>query len=235
MTMHENQDQAQVEYYWKLHDLGAHFPQVLFPYLSVFRLEQGDILCTQGDDIEHLDILVHGKIKIYTTSQEGKTLILCFKTPLEFIGDVEYINGNDKVINTVEAVSSVHFLRIHRKWLVQYGSEHVPLLQFLLQMMTRKFYSSSNYSRFNLMYPVEIRLASYMLSVACDEDPADGYEELRISSLVDVANLIGTSYRHLNRVIQKLTHDGLVKRTSEYLIIQNRAGLESLAGHNIYE
>lgn len=233
--MNNIQDQAQVEYYWQLHGLEAYFPAVLLPYLSVLSLEQGDILCTQGDDIEHLDILVHGKIKIYTTSQEGKTLILCFKTPLELIGDVEYIHGNDKVINTVEAVSSVYFLRIHRKWLIQYGQEDIKLLQFLLQMMTQKFYNSSNYSRFNLMYPVEVRLASYMLSVACDENPADCYEELRTSSLVDVANLIGTSYRHLNRVIQKLASDGLVKRTSEYLIIQNRAGLEALTGHNIYE
>jgi CRP-like cAMP-binding protein len=64
------------------------------------------MICSQGEGAQYLYVLVKGKIKIYTSSAEGKTLILSFKTPLEVIGDLEYVQGID-FINTVEAVSSV--------------------------------------------------------------------------------------------------------------------------------
>ncbi|MMZ46691.1 Regulatory protein YeiL [compost metagenome] len=232
--MREIQDQEQLKYFLQLHELESILYEPLHPYLSLHRLEQGEKLCLQGDPIEHLYILVQGKVKIYTSSTEGKTLILCFKTPIEVIGDVEYIR-NSHVINTVEAVSPIYVIGIHHQWMNKYGRDYAPLLQFLLDVVTRKFCLDSDFSSFNLMYPVEVRLASYLLSVSFDESNTAFHEELRASSLVDVANLIGTSYRHLNRVIRKMIEDGWVERTKGYIVIRDRKGLSELAGHNIYE
>ncbi|MDG0054513.1 cyclic nucleotide-binding domain-containing protein [Paenibacillus sp. P2(2022)] len=232
--MREIQDQEQLKYFLHLHQLESILYEPLHPYLSLYRLEQGEKLCLQGDAIEHLYILVQGKVKIFTSSTEGKTLILCFKTPIEVIGDVEYIR-NSHVINTVEAVSPIYVIGVHHQWMNKYGRDYAPLLQFLLDIVTRKFCLDSDFSSFNLMYPVEVRLASYLLSVSFDESNSAFYEELRASSLVDVANLIGTSYRHLNRVIRKMIEEGLVERAKGYIVIKDRKGLSELAGHNIYE
>ncbi|KAF6656911.1 Crp/Fnr family transcriptional regulator [Paenibacillus polymyxa] len=232
--MREIQDQEQLKYFLHLHQLESILYEPLHPYLSLHRLEQGEKLCSQGDAIEHLYILVQGKVKIFTSSTEGKTLILCFKTPIEVIGDVEYIR-NSHVINTVEAVSPIYVIGVHRQWMNKYGRDYAPLLQFLLDIVTRKFCLDSDFSNFNLMYPVEVRLASYLLSVSFDESNSAFHEELRASSLVDVANLIGTSYRHLNRVIRKMIEEGLVERAKGYIVIKDRKGLSELAGHNIYE
>ncbi|WP_025675610.1 MULTISPECIES: Crp/Fnr family transcriptional regulator [Paenibacillus] len=232
--MREIQDQEQLKYFLHLHQLESILYEPLHPYLSLYRLEQGEKLCSQGDAIEHLYILVQGKVKIFTSSTEGKTLILCFKTPIEVIGDVEYIR-NSHVINTVEAVSPIYVIGVHHQWMNKYGRDYAPLLQFLLDIVTRKFCLDSDFSSFNLMYPVEVRLASYLLSVSFDESNSAFHEELRASSLVDVANLIGTSYRHLNRVIRKMIEEGLVERAKGYIVIKDRKGLSELAGHNIYE
>ncbi|KJD45560.1 Crp/Fnr family transcriptional regulator [Paenibacillus terrae] len=232
--MKEIQDQEQLKHFLQLHQLETILHEPLRPYLSLHRLEQGEKLCSQGDSIEHLYILVQGKVKIYTSSTEGKTLVLCFKTPIEIIGDVEYIRSSN-VINTVEAVSPIYVISIHHQWMNKYGRDYAPMLQFLLDIVTRKFCMDSDFSSFNLMYPVEVRLASYLLSVSFDEGDASFHEELRASSLVDVANLIGTSYRHLNRVIRKMSAEGLVERARGYIVIRDREGLGQLAGHNIYE
>jgi CRP-like cAMP-binding protein len=89
--------------------------------------------------------------------------------------------------------------------------------------------------RFNLFYPVEVRLASYLLSVSFDkEDPLYDTERNKIN-LKDTANLIGTSYRHLNRVIQQFCQDGLIERKKGFIVVKNRDGLTSLAGKSIYE
>ncbi|MGS5022078.1 Crp/Fnr family transcriptional regulator [Paenibacillus sp. JJ1683] len=232
--MREIQDQEQLKYFLHLHQLESILYEPLHPYLSLHRLQQGEKLCSQGDAIEHLYILVQGKVKIFTSSTEGKTLILCFKTPIEVIGDVEYIR-NSHVINTVEAVSPIYVIGVHHQWMNKYGRDYAPLLQFLLDIVTRKFCLDSDFSNFNLMYPVEVRLASYLLSVSFDESNSAFHEKLRVSSLVDVANLIGTSYRHLNRVIRKMIEEGLVERAKGYIVIKDRKGLSELAGHNIYE
>jgi CRP-like cAMP-binding protein len=54
-------------------------------------------------------------------------------------------------------------------------------------------------------------------------------------SIKDAANLIGTSYRHLNRVITQLCEDGLIERNRGSILVKDRNGLVKLAGDNIYE
>ncbi len=232
--MKEIKDREQLKSYLQTHQIESIYNDQLIPHLSLYSFDQGELICSQGEPSQYLYVLVKGKVKIYTTSAEGKTLILSFKTPLEVIGDIEYVRGID-IINTVEAVSSVYMIGVHHRWLKKYGRDYTPLLQFLLDIITRKFYIKSNSMSFNLMYPVEVRLASYLMSVSFDE--SDSLFKGRIStvSLMDAANLIGTSYRHLNRVIRRFCTEGLIERNKGFILVKDREGLSALASHNIYE
>ncbi|USG63953.1 Crp/Fnr family transcriptional regulator [Brevibacillus ruminantium] len=217
-----------------LHQLDSVFNESLLPHLSLYSFDQGELICSQGERSEYLYVLVEGKIKIYTTSAEGKTLILSFKKPLEVIGDIEYVRGID-FLNTVEAVSPVSMIGVHYRWIKKYASDYPPLLQFLLDIITQKFCIKSNSLSFNLLYPVEVRLASYLLSVSIDDTGSPLSGQQNAVSLKDAANLIGSSYRHLNRVIQQLCEEGLVERSNGFIHVKDREGLRALAGYNIYE
>jgi CRP-like cAMP-binding protein len=226
-------DQEELQSYLKLYDLESKFNKQLIPHLSLYSFEQGELICSQGEPSEYLYVLVRGKVKIYTSSVEGKTLILSFKTPLEVIGDLEYVQEID-FINTVEAVSAVCMIGVHHKWLKKYGSDHAPFLQFLLEIITRKFHLKSNSMSLNIMYPVDVRLANYLLSVSFDE--SDSLFKSTVSiNIKDAANLIGTSYRHLNRVISQFDAEGLIERKKGFILVKNREKLKKLAGDNIYE
>jgi CRP-like cAMP-binding protein len=231
--MKEIKDREQLKSYLQTHKLETIFPELLVPYLSLYCFEQGEMVCSQGEGAHYLYVLVKGKIKIYTSSAAGKTLILSFKTPLEVIGDLEYVQGID-FINTVEAVSSVIMVGVDHRWLKKYGSGHAPLLQFFLEIITKKFALKSNSMSFNLMYPVDVRLASYLLSVSFAESDLLFKNQISIS-IKDAANLIGTSYRHLNRVITQFFHAGLIERNKGSILVKDREGLRELAGDNIYE
>ncbi|WP_172193657.1 Crp/Fnr family transcriptional regulator [Saccharibacillus qingshengii] len=232
--MKEIKDAGLLEAYLAQHGIEKVFHEPLRPYLSLYAFEPGEQLCGQGERADLLYVLVKGKIKIYTTSPEGKTLVISFKNPPEVIGDIEYLRDLD-IINTVEAVSPAVVIGISGKMLKRYGEDHAPLLRFMLDIITKKFYIKSDFLSFNLMYPVEVRLASYLLSVCYDESDAGFQGRLATSELTDTANLIGTSYRHLNRVIRKLSEDGLVERSGGFLHVRDRLGLEALAGRNLYE
>lgn len=232
--MKEIMDSEKLNHYLKVHQLENIFNGTLMPYLSLYQVESGECICSQGDRVNYLYVLVKGKVKVYTTSVEGRNLILSFKTPLEVIGDIEYIQGID-IINTVEAVSDVYVIGIHHQWLKQYAEGQPAFLQFLLRVITQKFYVKSKSLSFNLMHPVEVRLASYLLSVSFDETNAQITGRLNIESLKDTANFIGTSYRHLNRVILQLCRDGLIDRSDGFIQVKDWDGLKALSSHNIYE
>jgi CRP-like cAMP-binding protein len=231
--MIEISNQLQLQTYIETFHLDEVFNKELFPHLSLYSFEQGEIICSQGDASHYLYVLVKGKVKIYTNSPDGKTLILSFKKPLEVIGDIEYVRGID-IVNTVEAVSSVCMIGIHHRWLRKYASNHSPFLQFLLDIITKKFHLKNNSMSLNIMYPAEVRLASYLLSVSIDESDSHFENQINIS-IKDAANLIGTSYRHLNRVITQLCEEGLIERNKGSILVKDREGLRDLAGDNIYE
>jgi len=232
--MKEIADREQLGHYLQTYRLESVFYEPLRPHLALYSFDQGELICSQGDAAQMLYVLVKGKVKIFTTSAEGKALILSFKSPLEVIGDIEYVQ-DIPTINTVEAVTSVHMLGIPYRLLRKYGPDHVPLLHFMLDIITQKFHVKSNSLSFNLLHPVEVRLASYLLSVSSDEFNAGFQGKISTAELPDTANLLGTSYRHLNRVIRQFCGDGLVERSKGFLLVKNREGLRSIAGYNIYE
>ncbi|KQL48885.1 Crp/Fnr family transcriptional regulator [Brevibacillus choshinensis] len=232
--MKEILDRDQLHHYLQAHQMESVFNDQLKPHLSLYSFEQGELVCSQGEVPQNLYVLLKGKLKVYTTSVEGKTLILSFKTPLELIGDIEYVRGTD-IVNTVEAVSPVLMLGVAHRWLHKYGKGDPQLLQFLLDHITRKFYVKSTTMSFNLMYPVEVRLASYLLAVSFDDTDAELNGQLNATSMMDAANLLGTSYRHLNRVLQQFCTDGLVERSKGFILVKNAEGLRAMAHHNIYE
>ncbi len=58
-------------------------------------------------------------------------------------------------------------------------------------------------SSVNLLYTLESRLAAYILALAIDK-----VEVILDESYADMADLLGTSYRHLARVLNKFVEEG---------------------------
>lgn len=232
--MKETMDTALLKSYLQAFGLESVFPETIRPFMSLYTFERGDLICSQGESPHYLYILVKGKLKIFTTNAEGKTLVISFKTALELIGDIEYFQNTD-ILNTVEAVTGGHIIAVPYRIISKHGREHVPLLQFLLNVITKKFYLKSSSISLNLMYPVEVRMASYLLSVSSDESRNPVPRPLSSAELRDGANMIGVSYRHFNRIILQFCANGLLERVKGGVIVKNPEGLSRLAIRNIYE
>lgn len=210
------------------HGLTVLFPERVQQSMQLESFASGDCLLSQGDNPQAFYLLVEGKLKISMLSPEGKRLILAFKTPFDLVGDIEYIQ-QCPLINTVKAVTETCVIRIPYKVLRKEMRNHAPWLQFLLKTITQKFKIKSQAMNFNLLYPVDVRLASYLLSMT------PTHSELDSTSLIDMADLIGTSYRHLNRVLQQFEQAGWITKKRGKITIIDRSSLLAQAGQNIYE
>lgn len=177
-----------------------------------------ETVCLIGDILEGLYVLVSGKLKIYTVLPNGKRMLLRFCGPPSLIGDVEWM-AQYPVQNIVEAVGECSLLVVNRDVTHAEESDNPAFLRFMIQNLSHKLYTLGNATAMNLLYPVENRFASYLLSLLSTENAAGQADEIRTSSLVETAEMLGASYRHLNRVIQSMIRQGVLERKKGRLIV----------------
>lgn len=192
-----------------------------------------EIVCTIGDKLDGLFVLVTGRLKIYTLLPNGKTRLLRFAKPPALIGDVEWM-AEYPVRNIVEAVGECRLIAVNRELLLEKEMNNPSFLRFMIQNLSQKLFTLGNASAMNQLYPVENRFASYLLSLLPEENGVDHSEEIRTSTLVETAEMLGTSYRHLNRVINRLVGDGVLERKRGRLILLDEQRLRELANNNLY-
>ncbi|SEA03148.1 cAMP-binding domain of CRP or a regulatory subunit of cAMP-dependent protein kinases [Thalassobacillus cyri] len=227
-------DGYDLNYYLECYELGRVFSEDFRPQIKVCQFKKGNVLFSAGEELEELYILVEGKIKIFTLTPEGKSLINRFKRPLELIGDVEYVKRN-AVFNSVEAVTDGVMLAASFADLEKLEKDHPPFMRFLLETLARKFYTESHTTSLNMLYPVEVRLASYLLSISSVSEGTAFHQEMHTSNLTELAEWLGTSYRHLNRVLKKMALDDIIERANGTITIKDLEKLSILAKGNIYE
>lgn len=220
--------EPQIANYLQQFGLSDLFPDHVREEMYAANYASGERLFSQDDEAHTLYFLVEGKLKISMLSPEGKRLILAFKTPFDIVGDVEYVR-ECPFINTVEAVTDIVVIAIPYDALRKHMADNAAWLQFLLHTITQKFETKTRAMNFNLLYTVDVRVASYLLSMT------PGQQMIESTSLIDMADLIGTSYRHLNRVLHQFEQAGwIVKKRGKITLIDRSALLEQ-AGQNIYE
>ncbi|SET13998.1 Crp/Fnr family transcriptional regulator [Paenibacillus sp. NFR01] len=202
--------------------------------MELRRYEDGEAVCSVGDKLESMFILVHGKLKIHTLLPNGKSMLVRFARPMSVIGDVELLR-QEPVKNEVQSVGDSLLLIAGRKMLLGELEHNTELLRFLVGELSYKLYTLGQASALNLLYPVENRFASYLMSLIRDSGGDKRKEEIWTESLTETADLLGTSYRHLNRVVRRLIDDGIIERKKGRLAVLDEAKLAQLANGNLYE
>ena len=85
-------------------------------------------------------------------------------------------------------------------------------------------------SSINLLYPLENRLASYINeSLVYGENEENLYIDFD-ENLINIADLLGSSYRHLLRTFNTLCKKGVLERECGKYKVINKTLLKELAG-----
>ncbi|WP_238649648.1 Crp/Fnr family transcriptional regulator [Paenibacillus piscarius] len=214
--------------------LTAMFSPGAIAQMELRRYGGGEAVCSVGDRLEHMFFLVQGKLKIHTLQPNGKSMLVRFARPMSVIGDVELMRQYP-VKNEVVSVGNSLLLVAGRKLLLREMESNTALLRFLVGELSHKMYTLGQTSAMNVLYPVENRFASYLMSLFSDHTGTQRIEEIRTSSLTETADLLGTSYRHLNRVVRRLIDTGIIERREGRLIVLDEARLAELANGNLYD
>ncbi|HDW3055634.1 TPA: Crp/Fnr family transcriptional regulator [Bacillus cereus] len=203
-------------------------------YFQLNYFEKGELICNIDDEMDRLYFVVKGKVKVYTITSEGKKLILRFINPLAIVGDIELIQ-NSKAHNVVEACSDVITISISNT-VIRNKLLHDPIfMKFLLENIANTLKISTRFTALNLLYPVEVRVASYLLSISTDSNGNMYKGDLDTTSVTSIADFIGVSYRHVIRVLQRFYNDKLIEKSNGVIVIKDFSRMKEVAKDNIYE
>ncbi|WP_142398708.1 Crp/Fnr family transcriptional regulator [Bacillus wiedmannii] len=221
-------------HYLKTNKMVEIFSEIDTAYFQVNHFEKGELICNIDDAMDRLYFVVKGKVKVYTITPEGKKLILRFINPLAVVGDIELIQ-NSEAHNVVEACSDVIAISISHA-VIRNKLLHDPIfMNFLLENIANTLKISTRFTALNLLYPVEVRVASYLLSISTDSNGNMYKKDLDATSISSIADFIGVSYRHVIRVLQKFYKEKLIEKKNGVIVIKDFFRMKEVAKDNIYE
>jgi len=137
------------------------------------------------------------------------------------------------VLHTVETVGPVTCLRIPFDVLRKHNRT-IEFTEHLLRGVSEKLFIEANASSNHLMSTLEERLAGYLVSLS-ESGNELFQDEMSQLKRKEVAEWLGTSYRHLNRTLQAFADEGLVEKTRTQVTILDATRLKERANGMLYE
>lgn len=166
--------------------------------------EQGETITQEGSRIGFLAFVTRGMAKIYRTSSDGRNLILCYYLSDGMIGEVELLKRRTEAATTVKAVSEIDCILVDYQYCANEINHNTAfLLQIGTALVDKLMDSDENYVRCALG-TAEERLCVYILR----NSPYGTFHDV----LSDVAGSIGTSYRHVFRLLSDLCRERVLQK-----------------------
>lgn len=178
--------------------------------MDLVLFHKGEVICEEGEELDHFYFMVEGKAKIYNTLENGKNLLICFYQGFGVLGELEFLTDAPYFSN-VRAMTDVYCLRMPLTVIRKLFDEDHTFLKHIAVTLATNLKTNTKTSSENLLYPLANRVATYIhLSTS-----GPVFQE----NLTLVAEQLGASYRHFQRISAQFCNQGiLTKEESGYRI-----------------
>lgn len=190
---------------------------------------QGAILFVEGQAPRGVYIVCSGRVKLTTTSRDGKTLILRIAQGGEVLGLHATVSGKPYEL-TAETLQPCQLDFIKRDDFLRFLQNHGDACLTAAQHLSKNCQSAYEMIRsLGLSHSVSEKLARLLLEWASDGDETKDGIRIKVSlTHEEIAQLIGTSRETVTRVLGEFREKELAQLRGSTLLIRNRAGLERL-------
>lgn len=222
-------DNTLLKHYINKYNINDCFEKDMTPFMTIKEYERNEDILVAGEEMYNFYFIVEGKVKIYNTLENGKTVLIRFSQPLSELGSVEILQENKTIRSCVTSLYKTVVISISFSDIELHAKDDVKLYKFLVRKLSQKLYTLSNAASLNMTYPFKNRFASYLLSISSLNN-IERIEEIKMNNLTELATFLGTSYRHLNRVIKDFEDKGIIIKNKDSFKILNFTELKSLSG-----
>src|SRR5271157_2938243 len=198
-------------------------------YASAFP--QGAILFVEGQSARGAYIICSGRVKLSTTSRDGKTLILRIAQAGEVLGLHASVSGKPYEL-TAETLQPCQLDFIKRDDFLHFLQDNADACLNAAEHLSQNCQSAYEMIRsLGLSHSVSEKLARLLLEWASGGEQTK--EGIRIKIALtheEIAQLIGTSRETVTRVLGEFRDKQFAQLRGSTLLIRNRSALEKLIG-----
>ena len=224
---------AKLEYYISKYSINKIFSVDMKQHMQLFLFNKGEYICKADEKLEYLFFFVEGRAKVYSTLSNGKSLLLCFYKSFKVLGDVEFMYYETANSN-VQIIEDAYCIGISFENIRKFALDDSRFLRYICDSLGEKLIRLSKYSSINLLYPLENRLASYIIADISNTRSEEKDIIVFEGNLSEIAELLGASYRHLLRTLNNLCTQRLIRKNLQVYEILDLEKLKKLAG-DLYE
>lgn len=194
-------------------------------------LPQGAVLFVEGQAPRGVFILCAGRVKLTTTSRDGKTLILRIAQAGDILGLHGAASGKPYEL-TAETLQPCQIVFIKRDDFVKFLQTHSDACLSAAQHLSHNCQTAYEMIRsLGLSHSVSEKLARLLLEWASTgEQTKDGIRVKISLTHGEIAQLIGTSRETVTRVLGEFRQKEMAQLRGSTLLISNKAALERLIG-----
>lgn len=186
-------------------------------------------LFVEGQTPRGVFVLCNGRVKLSTTSTDGKSLIVRIAEPGEVLGLPATVTGKPYEL-TAEVIEPVQANFISRQDFLAFLSEHGEASLRVAQQLGEIYHAAiAGMRTIGLSHSAAEKLARFLLELIASRGDEKG--EIRATLTLtheEIVQVIGTSRETVTRLFADFKRKQFVQVKGSTLIIKSRAGLESV-------
>jgi CRP/FNR family cyclic AMP-dependent transcriptional regulator len=210
-------------------NLSAPAVQRLATITSAATYPKGATLFVEGQLPRGVFIICNGRVKLSTTSADGRTLILRISEPGEVLGLPATVTGMPYEL-TADVIEPTQANFISRQDFLLFLREHGEAALRVAQQLGKTYHSAIAEMRsIGLSHSAGEKLARFLLELAADHDSCEGDIKLTLTlTHEEIAQMIGASRETVTRLFSDFKKKQLLQIKGSTLIIKDKLGLESV-------
>ena len=203
--------------------------QELAAITSPSSYPKGATLFVEGQVPRGVFILCSGRVKLSTTSADGKTLIVRIADPGEILGLPATVTEKPYEL-TAEVIEPTQANFIPGQEFLNFLRQHGEVGLRVAQQLGETYHSAIAEMRtIGLSHSVGEKLARFLLDLSSGHD--DGKGGLKVTLTLtheEIAQMIGASRETVTRLFGEFKKKQFLQVKGSTLVIKNKAGLESV-------
>lgn len=193
------------------------------------RVKDGEPLYCRGDQPTGLFGIVSGRIRLCSTSAEGKELTATFFEAGDWLGEISIFDGLPRLSDAV-ASGDVEVLVLPRQAIQGLLERQPELYAPFVRILCRKLRMAMEGMSDLMLLPLSQRLAKRLLALADDygQAHADGLLIDMHLPQDELGRLLGASRQSISKELKSLERAGLVKLAYGQIVIVDKARMGQL-------
>ncbi len=225
--MIDSTTESLVRHYFQTTALGTIFEDDVMAHCRLFDYEAGEMVCEKDLPLTKLIFIVEGAAKVFTMLDNGKIYLLRIEEPLNIYGDLEVFTGDSYTAN-VEALAGCRCLGMPINLVRRQYANKPEFLRMIITSLANRLDKISHMSTTNLLLPLKNKVAGYLVA---HMDEKTGNITIK-TSYIEVAEQLGSTYRHLSRVMKELVDDGYIRKKGKKIVVEDMDALAKLGGNS---